>query len=164
MSTCSEIFTKVQIYGEQYGKHFKAKLKASEEELEKYLESWDRGEVLLVFSVFKWYGTENEYVIWCMKYVVENSHKIFRCYDKEDDKTNLRSYRDDILKEGKLHCINFDESLISEYYKDITRETFYPITLKGSLNPWNDMNYIAETIPEFCVHEDQSKEVEIQYI
>ena len=67
----------MQIYGEQYGKHFKAKLKASEEELEKYLESWDRGEVLLVFSVFKCYGKENEYVIWCMKYVIENSHKIF---------------------------------------------------------------------------------------
>ena len=104
----------------------------SEKELGKYLESWDRGEVLLVFSFFKCYGTENEYVIWCIKYVEENSHKIFRCYDKEDDKTNLRSYRDDILdmaynsrKEGKLLCINFDESLISEYYEDITRGTFY---------------------------------------
>ena len=38
------------------------------------------------------------------------------------------------------------------------------MTLKGSLNPWNGMNYIAETISEFCVHEDQSKEAEIQYI
>ena len=94
-----------------------------------------------------------------------------RCYDKEDDKANLRSYRDDILdmayysrKEEKLLCIDFDESLISEYYKDITRGTFSPMALKVNLNPWNDMNYIAETIPEFCVHEDQSKEVETQHI
>ena len=93
-----------------------------------------------------------------------------RCYDKEDDKSNLRSYRDDILdmayysrKEEKLLCIDLDESLISEYYKDITRGTFSPKAL-NNLNPWNDRSYIVETIPEFCVHEDQSKEVEIQYI
>ena len=57
--------------GEEYGKRFKAKLKVSEEELEKYLESWDRGEVLLLFSFFKSYGTENEYVILCIKYVID---------------------------------------------------------------------------------------------
>ena len=154
-------------YGEQSGKGFKTKLKVSEEELEKYLESWDRDEDLLGFSFFKCYGTENEYVIWCLRYVVENSHKIMRCYDKEDDETNLRSYRDDILdiayfsrKEGKLLHIDFDESLISEYDKDMTRGTFYPMTLKGNVNPWIDMNVIVETIPELCGHEDQSKEVE----
>ena len=38
------------------------------------------------------------------------------------------------------------------------------MTLKGNLNPWNGMNYIVETIPEFCVHQGQSKEVEIQSI
>ena len=38
------------------------------------------------------------------------------------------------------------------------------MTLKGNLNPWNDMNDIVETIPEFCVHEDQAKEVERQYV
>ena len=60
-----------------------------------------------------------------------------RCYDKDDDETNLRSYRDDILdiayfsrKEGKLLHIDFDESLISEYDKDMTRGTFYPMTLE----------------------------------
>ena len=60
-----------------------------------------------------------------------------RCYDKDDDESTLRSYRDDILniayflrKEGKLLRINFDESLISEYDKDMTRGTFYPMTLK----------------------------------
>ena len=37
-------------YGEQSGKGFKAKLKVSEEELEKHLECWDRDEVLLAFS------------------------------------------------------------------------------------------------------------------
>ena len=61
-----------------------------------------------------WHG--NEYVIWCLKYVIENSHKIMRCYDKDDDETNLLSYRDDILdiayfsrKEGKLLRMDFDE-------------------------------------------------------
>ena len=113
------------------------------------------------------YGTENEYVIWCLRYVIENSHKIMRCYDKEDDETKLRSYRDDILdiayysrKEGKLLRIDFDESLISEYNKDVTRGTFHPMTLKGNVNPWIDMNVIVETIPELCGHEDQTKEVE----
>ena len=42
----------------------------------------------------------------------------------------------------------------------MTRGTFYPTTLKGNVNLWNDMNVIVETIPELCVHEDQSKEVE----
>ena len=37
-------------YGEQSGKGFKTKLKVSEEELEKYLETWDRDEELLGFS------------------------------------------------------------------------------------------------------------------
>ena len=90
-----------------------------------------------------------------------------RCYNKEDDETNLCSYRDDILniayysrKEGKLLRIDFDESLISEYDKDMTRGTFYHMTLKGNVNPWNDMNVTVETIPELCEHEDQSKEVE----
>ena len=107
----------------------------SEEELEKYPESWDRDEVLLGLLFFKCYGTENEYVIWYLKYVIKNLHKIIRCYDKEDDESNLRSYRDDILdvayysrKEGKLLRIDFDESLISEYHKDMTRGTFYPVT------------------------------------
>ena len=55
---------------------------------------------------------------------MENSHKIMRCYDKGDDETTLRSYRNDILdityfsrKEGKLLRINFDESLISNMTK-----------------------------------------------
>ena len=89
-----------------------------------------------------------------------------RCYDKEDDEANLRSYRDDILgiayqsrKEGKLLRINFDDSLISEYDKDMTRGTFYPMTLKGNVNPWNDMNVTVESTPELCGHEDQSEEV-----
>ena len=64
--------------------------------MEKYLESWNRDEDLSRVSFFKCYGSENEYVIWCLKYVVENSHKIMTCYDKEDDKANLHSYRDDI--------------------------------------------------------------------
>ena len=103
-------------YGEQSGKGFKAKLKVSLEELEKYLESWDDKEDLLQVSIFKLYGSDNEYAIWCLKYDVENSYKIMRCYDKEDDKANLRSYRDDVLdiahysrKEGKLLCIDFDK-------------------------------------------------------
>ena len=66
-------------YGEQSGKGFKAKLKVSEEELEKYLESWDDEEDLLEVSIFKLYGSENEYVIWCLKYDVENSYKIMKC-------------------------------------------------------------------------------------
>ena len=168
ISTCFESFTKMGIYyREQSGKGFKTKLKVSEEELEKYLETWDRDEDLLGFSFFKCYDTENDYVIWCLKYVIENSHKIMRCYDKEDDETNLRSYRDDILdlayfsrKEGKLLRIDFDESLISEYDKDMTKVTFYPMTLKGNVNPWIDMNVIVETVPELCGHEDQSKQVE----
>ena len=52
-----------------------------------------------------------------------------RCYDKDDDQTHLRSYRDGILniayfsrKEGKLLRIDFDESSISEYDKDMTEE------------------------------------------
>ena len=101
---------------------------------------------------------------------MENSHKIMRYYNKNDDETNLHSYRDDILdiayfsrKEGKLLRIDFDESLISEYDKDMTRGTFYPMTLKGDVNPWIDMNVIVKTIPELCGHEDQSKGVE-EYI
>ena len=84
-------------YGEQSGKGFKAKLKVSKEELEKYLESWDDEEDLLQVSIFKLYGSDNEYVIWCLKYDVENSYKIMRCHDMEDDKANLHSYRDDVL-------------------------------------------------------------------
>ena len=142
----------------------------SEEELEKDLETWDRDEDLLGFSFLKCYDTENEYVIWCLNYGIENSHKIMRCYDKNDDETNLHSYRDDILdiayfsrKEGKLLRIDFHENLISEYDKDMTRGTFYPLTLKGNVNLWSDMNVIVETIPELCGHEDQSKGVE-EYI
>ena len=151
-------------YREQSRKGFKTNLKVSEEESEKYLDSWDHDEDLLGLSFFKCYGTENEYVIWCLRQVIENSHKIMRCYDKDDDETNLHSYQDDILdiayfsrKEGKLLCIDFDESLISEYDKDMTRGTFYPMTLKGNVNPWIDMNVIVETIPKLCGHEDQSK-------
>ena len=123
----------------------------------------------LDFLFFECYNTENEYVIWCLKYDIENSHMIMRCYDKGDDETNLRSYRDDILdiayfsrKEGKLLRIriDFDENLISEYDKDMTRGTFYPMTLKGNVNPWIDMNVIVETIPELSGHQDQSKGVE----
>ena len=117
------------------------------------------------FSFFKCYGSGNEYVIWCLKCVVDNSYKIMRCYDKEDDKANLRSYRDDVLdiaycsrKEGKLLCIDFDERLISQY--DKARGTFYPMALKHNVNAWNDINVIVETIPELCGLEDQSKEVE----
>ena len=87
--------------------------------------------------------------------------------DKNDEETNLRFYRDDILDteyfsrtEGKLLRIDFDDSLISEYDKDMTRGTFYPMTLKGNVNLWIDMKVIVETIPELCGHEDQSKEVE----
>ena len=104
-------------YEEQSGKGFKAKLKVSEEELEKYLESWDRDEDILGVPFFKCYGTEDQYVIWCLKHVIENSHKIIRCYDKRDDEANLCSYRDDILdtayhsrKEGKPSHIDFDKS------------------------------------------------------
>ena len=39
-------------YGEQSGKGFKTKLKVSKEELEKYLETWDRDKELLGFSFF----------------------------------------------------------------------------------------------------------------
>ena len=96
--TCSDEFTIMGIYyGEQSGKGFKVKLAVTEEELEKYLESWDHDEQLLGFSFFKCYGTVDEYVIWCLKYNVENSYKIMRCYDKSDDDTYLRSYRDYIL-------------------------------------------------------------------
>ena len=119
------------------------------------------------FRSFKCYATKDQYVIWCLKQVVENSHKIMRCYDKEDDEAHLCSYRDDILdiaynsrKEGKLLRIYFDEILISEYDKDMTRGTLYPMTLKGKANPWNDMIVIVETIPELCGDEVQSKEVE----
>ena len=72
-------------YGGQSGKSFKAKLKVTEEDLEKYLESWDHDGDLFGISFFKCYGSENEYVIWCLKYVVENSHEI----NQEDEKTNL---------------------------------------------------------------------------
>ena len=34
------------------------------------------------------------------------------------------------------------------------------MTLKGNVNPWNDMNVIVETIPELCGYENQSKGVE----
>ena len=44
-------------YGEQSGKGFKAKLKVSEEEMEKYLESWDQEDLLRV-SFFKCYVSE----------------------------------------------------------------------------------------------------------
>ena len=63
-------------------------------------------------------------------------------------------------KEGKLLRIDFDESLISEYEKDMTRGTFYSMTLVGNVNPWNYMNVIVKTTPELCGHEDQSKEEE----
>ena len=59
-----------------------------------------------------------------------------RCYDKKNDESNLRSYRNDVLDiayrsriERKLLRIDFDESLISEYDKDMIRRTFYPMTL-----------------------------------
>ena len=154
-------------YSEQSGKGFKVKLKVREEGLEKYLESWNHDKDLLGFSFFKCYCTDDEYVIWCLKYDVENSHKIMRCYDKKNDESNLRSYRDDVLDiayhsriEGKLLRIDFDESLISEYDKDMTRGTFYHMTLNDNVNPWNDINVIVESIPELCGHEDQSEEVE----
>ena len=52
-STYFESFTKMGIYyGEQSGKGFKTNLEVSEEELEKYLETWDRDEELLGFSFF----------------------------------------------------------------------------------------------------------------
>ena len=155
-------------YREQSRKGFKVKLAVTKEEVEKYLESWNPGIMtILGFSFFKCYGTDNEHVIWCLKYNVENSYKVLRCYDKYNDETNLCSYRIDILdiayhsrKEGKLLCIYFDESLISEYDKDMMIETFYPMTLNDNVNPWNDMNVIVETTQELCGHEDQSKEVE----
>ena len=154
-------------YGEQSGKGFKAKLAVTEEEMERYLESWDRDEDLLGFSFFKCYGMVDEYIIWCLKYNIENSYKIMRCYDKSDDDTYLRSYRDDVLdivyhsrKEGKLLCIDFviftDQNLV----KDMMRGTFYPLTLNDNVNPWNIMSVIVETNLELCGHEDQSKEAE----
>ena len=42
----------------------------------------------------------------------------------------------------------------------MTRGTFYPMTLKGNVNPWNDINVIVETIHELSGHEDQLKNVE----
>ena len=39
-------------YGEQSGKGFKARLVVSEEELEKYLETWDRDDDILRFSFY----------------------------------------------------------------------------------------------------------------
>ena len=66
-------------YEEQSGKGFKAKLAVTEEELEKYLESWDHEEDLLEFSFFKCYGTDDEYIIWCLIYNIENMCKIMRC-------------------------------------------------------------------------------------
>ena len=42
----------------------------------------------------------------------------------------------------------------------MTRGTFYPMTLKGNVNPWDHMNVVVETIPELCGNEDQSKQVE----
>ena len=45
-----KIFAKMGIYyGEKSGKGFKAKLKVTEEELEKYLESWDVMKTFLEF-------------------------------------------------------------------------------------------------------------------
>ena len=127
-------------HGEQSGKGFKAKLKVSEEELEKYRESWDCDKDLSGVSFFKCYGTEDQYVIWCLKHVIENTHKMMRCYDKDDGEAHLCSCQDDILdiaynsrKEGKLLRIDLDEILISEYNKDMTRGTFYPMTLKGNV-------------------------------
>ena len=87
-------------YGEQSGKGFKAKLAVTEEELGKYLESWDHEEDLLQFSFFVCYGTDDEYIICCLKYNIENTYKIMRCYDRNDEETNLRSYTDDILDIG----------------------------------------------------------------
>ena len=65
-----------------------------------------------------------------------------RYYDKKNDESNLHSYRDDVLDiayhsqiEKRLILIDFDESLISEYDKDMTRGTFYPITLNDDVNP-----------------------------
>ena len=124
---------------------------------------------LIGFSFFKCYCTDDEYVIWCLKYDVENLHKIMRCYDKKNDESNQRSYRNDVLDiayysliEGKLLRIDFDESLISEYDKDMTKGTFYPMTLNDNANPWNDINFnvIVEAITELCGHENQSEEVE----
>ena len=69
-------FTKMGIYyREQSGKGFKARLIVSEEELEKHLESWDCIDDLLGFSFLKCYGKEVEYIIWCLKYDVENSKR-----------------------------------------------------------------------------------------
>ena len=79
-----------------------------------------------------------------------------RCYNNKSDGSNLRSYRDDVLDiayhsriEGKLLRIDFDESLISEYDKDMTRGTFYPMTLNDNVSPWNDINVIVESIQNF---------------
>ena len=62
--------------------------------------------------------------------------------------------------EEKLLRIDFDESLITEYDKDMTRGTFYFMTLNDNVNQWNDINVIVESIPELCGHEDQSEKVE----
>ena len=50
--------------------------------------------------------------------------------------------------------------MISEYDKDMTRGTIYPMTLNDNVNPWNNINVVVESIPELCGHEDQSEEVE----
>ena len=34
------------------------------------------------------------------------------------------------------------------------------MTLKQTVNAWNDINVIVETIPKLCGHEDQLKEVD----
>ena len=152
-------------YSEQSRKGLKVKLEVRDKELEKYLESWDQCEDLLGFSFLKCYCTDNEYVIWCLKYDVENSHKIMRSYEKKNDESNLSCYRDDVLDtayhsriEGKL--LRIDESLISEYDKDITRATFYPMILNDNVNPWNDINVIVESTQELCGREYQLEEVE----
>ena len=134
-------------------KVLKQKLEVREEELEKFLKSWDHDEDHLGFSFFKYYCTDDQYVIWCLKYDVENSHKIMRSYEKKNDESNLSCYRNDVLDiayhsriEGKLLCIDFDESLISEYDKDMTIATFYPMTFNANVNPCNDINPIQSRI------------------
>ena len=158
-------------YEEQSGKGFKVKCRVSEEEIQEYLSTWTRDEELIRVCIRKCYGSEDEYAIWCLKYDLEKSNKIVRFYThEEEDQFILSSYRDDILdiafesrQEGKLISIDFDETLISERNNHSTKGTFYPMTLKSDINPWNNMHVVVETIPELCGDEEQSEEME-EYI
>ena len=41
----------------------------------------------------------------------------------------------------------------------MTSRAFYPMTLVGNVNPWDDMNVTVESTPDLFGHEYQSEEV-----